>query len=196
MEDKVKLRIVGISYSQIQTGAYALILAEENGQNHIPIVIGATEAQSIALKMEQINMPRPLTHDLVVSISKAFGIKLVEVFIYKFEDGVFYSDMTFDDGNRQIVIDSRTSDAIAIAIRTKTPIYTTRKIIDESGFKMEVTGKRSYTLEKENSMDDEIKLENLAIEELEKMLNKHIDLEEYERAAEISKIIKQKKQTI
>ena len=196
MEGKVKLRIVGISYSQIQAGAYALILAEEKGEYHIPIVIGATEAQSIALKMERINMPRPLTHDLIVSISKAFGIKLAEVFIYKFEDGIFYSDMTFDDGNRQIVIDSRTSDAIAIAIRTKTPIYTTRKIIDEAGFKMEVAGEDSYTIVKEECKTEEIKLENLAIVELEKMLNKHIDLEEYERAAEISKIIKQKKQTI
>lgn len=196
MEDKVKLKIVGISYSQIRTGAYALILAEEDGQYHIPIVIGATEAQSIALKMEQINMPRPLTHDLIVSISKAFGIKLIEVFIYKFEDGVFYSELTFDDGNRQIIIDSRTSDSIAIAIRTKTPIYTTRKIIDEAGFIMEATGDNSYSLEKDNTPKKEIKLENLAVEELEKMLNKHIDLEEYEKAAEINKIIKQKRQAL
>ncbi len=193
MENKVKLKIVGISYSQIQTGAYALILAEEDGQYHIPIVIGATEAQSIALKMEHINMPRPITHDLIVSISNAFGIKLTEVFIYKFEDGIFFSELTFDDGNRQIVIDSRTSDAIAIAIRTKTPIYTTPEIIDKAGFILEATGENSYSLDKKNTSKKEIKLENLAIEELEKMLNKHIDLEEYEKAAEINKIIKQKK---
>ncbi len=193
MENKVKLKIVGISYSQIQTGAYALILAEEDGQYHIPIVIGATEAQSIALKMEHINMPRPITHDLIVSISNAFGIKLTEVFIYKFEDGIFFSELTFDDGNRQIVIDSRTSDAIAIAIRTKTPIYTTPEIIDKAGFILEATGENSYSLDKKNTSKKEIILENLAIEELEKMLNKHIDLEEYEKAAEINKIIKQKK---
>ena len=196
MENKVKLKIVGISYSQIRSGAYALILAEQNGQYHIPIVIGASEAQSIAIKMEKINMPRPLTHDLITNISQAFGIKLTEIFIYKFEDGIFYSELTFKDGERQIIIDARTSDAVALAIRTKAPIFTTREIIDETGFIMEVTGENSYTLEKDTKVDNEIKLENLAIEELEKMLNKHIDLEEYEQAAHISKIIKQKKEAI
>jgi bifunctional DNase/RNase len=196
MENKVKLKIVGISYSQIRSGAYALILAEENGQYHIPIVIGASEAQSIAIKMEKINMPRPLTHDLITNISQAFGIKLTEIFIYKFEDGIFYSELTFNDGDRQIVIDARTSDAVALAIRTKAPIFTTREIIDETGFIMEVTGENSYSLEKDTKHDNEIKLENLAIEELERMLNKHIDLEEYEQAAHISKIIKQKKEAI
>lgn len=196
MENKVKLKIIGISYSQIRSGAYALILAEENGQYHIPIVIGASEAQSIAIKMEKINMPRPLTHDLITNISQAFGIKLTEIFIYKFEDGIFYSELTFNDGDRQIVIDARTSDAVALAIRTKAPIFTTREIIDETGFIMEVTGENSYSLEKDTKHDNEIKLENLAIEELERMLNKHIDLEEYEQAAHISKIIKQKKEAI
>ena len=196
MENKVKLKIVGISYSQIRSGAYALILAEENGQYHIPIVIGASEAQSIAIKMGKINMPRPLTHDLITNISQAFGIKLTEIFIYKFEDGIFYSELTFNGGDRQIVIDARTSDAVALAIRTKAPIFTTREIIDETGFIMEVTGENSYSLEKDTKHDNEIKLENLAIEELEKMLNKHIDLEEYEQAAHISKIIKQKKEAI
>ena len=196
MKNKVKLKIVGISYSQIRSGAYALILAEENGQYHIPIVIGASEAQSIAIKMEKINMPRPLTHDLITNISQAFGIKLTEIFIYKFEDGIFYSELTFNDGDRQIVIDARTSDAVALAIRTKAPIFTTREIIDETGFIMEVTGENSYSLEKDTKNDNEIKLENLAIEELERMLNKHIDLEEYEQAAHISKIIKQKKEAI
>ena len=196
MENKVKLKIVGISYSQIRSAAYASILAEENGQYHIPIVIGASEAQSIAIKMEKINMPRPLTHDLITNISQAFGIKLTEIFIYKFEDGIFYSELTFNGGDRQIVIDARTSDAVALAIRTKAPIFTTREIIDETGFIMEVTGENSYSLEKDTKHDNEIKLENLAIEELERMLNKHIDLEEYEQAAHISKIIKQKKEAI
>ena len=196
MENKVKLKIVGISYSQIRSGAYALILAEENGLYHIPIVIGASEAQSIAIKMEKINMPRPLTHDLITNISQAFGIKLTEIFIYKFEDGIFYSELTFNDGDRQIVIDARTSDAVALAIRIKAPIFTTREIIDETGFIMEVTGENSYSLEKDTKHDNEIKLENLAIEELDRMLNKHIDLEEYEQAAHISKIIKQKKEAI
>lgn len=198
MVNKVKLKIVGISYSQIRSGAYALILAEEGGQYHIPVVIGASEAQSIAIKMEHIAMPRPLTHDLIVSITKAFGIVLKEVFIYKFEDGIFSSELTFDDGERQIVIDSRTSDAIAIALRTKTPIYTTREIIDETGFILEVSNDKAI-LERELDSDNggnEIKLENLAIEELEKMLQRHIELEEYEEAAKISEIIKHKKSHI
>lgn len=195
MVNKVKLKIVGISYSQIRSGAYALILAEEDGQYHIPVVIGASEAQSIAIKMEHIVMPRPLTHDLIVSITKAFGIALKEVFIYKFEDGIFSSELTFDDGDRQIVIDSRTSDAIAIALRTKTPIFTTREIIDETGFILEVSNDKTI-LGREPDNDNGgnvIKLENLAIEELEKMLQRHIELEEYEEAAKISEIIKHKK---
>ncbi len=193
MEDKVKLKIVGISYSQIRTDAYALILAEENGKYYIPIVIGAAEAQAIAIKMERVNMPRPLTHDLMVSISQAFGVKLTEVYIYKFEDGIFSSELKFDDGNRQIVIDSRTSDGIALAIRTNAPIYTTHQIIEDAGFLMEDSGNNTYTLEKKGDKDINVKLENLTIVELEKLLNRHIELEEYEDAAIISKIIKQKK---
>lgn len=193
-KEKIKLTVVGISYSQIRSGAYALILAEENGSYHIPIVIGASEAQSIAIKMEQINMPRPMTHDLVVSITKAFGIKLTEVFIYKFEDGIFSSELTFKDEERQIVIDSRTSDAIAIAMRTRAPIYTTREIIDETGFLLEVSGENSFSLEKDSDKGKgSIKIENLTIGELEKMLNRHIEMEEYEEAAKISEIIKNKK---
>ena len=194
--EKIKLKVIGISYSQIRSGAYALILAEENGTYHIPIVIGASEAQSIAIVMEHINMPRPLTHDLIVSLNKAFGIRLIEVYIYKFEDGIFSSELTFDDGSRQIVIDSRTSDAIAIAMRTNAPIYTTRKIIDETGFIMEISNNNTFSLgnKSDNSSEYKINIENLAIEELEKILNKHIEQEEYEEAAKISKIINQKKQ--
>ncbi len=196
-EDKVKLKIVGISYSQIQSGAYALILAEEIGQYHIPIVIGASEAQSIAISMERINMPRPLTHDLIINISTAFGVKLKEVFINKFEDGIFYSELTLEDDSRQIIIDSRTSDAIAIAIRTKAPIFTTRKIIDEAGFIMESIGNNKFSLGKEfNNKNKETNLESLPLEELNHRLQIHIELEEYEEAAVISKIIKSKEKDL
>lgn len=196
-EDKVKLKIVGISYSQIQSGAYALILAEEIGQYHIPIVIGASEAQSIAIGLERINMPRPLTHDLIINISTAFGIKLKEVFINKFEDGIFYSELTIEDDSRQIIMDSRTSDAIAIAIRTKAPIFTTRKIIDEAGFIMESIGNNKFSLGKEfNNKNKETNLESLPLEELNHRLQIHIELEEYEEAAVISKIIKSKEKDL
>lgn len=194
MSDKVKLKIIGISQSQIKTGAYALILAEQNGPYHIPIVIGASEAQSIAIIMENIRLPRPLTHDLTVSITNAFGIMLEKVFIYKFEDGIFSSELTFKDDDRQIIIDSRTSDAIALALRTKAPIYTTQDIINETGFKLQITDNQSYKIYQiDQNISNKIKLENLAIEELERILNKHIELEEYEEAAKINKIINSKK---
>lgn len=195
MDEKVKLKIVGISYSQIQTGAYALILAEEDGKYHIPVVIGAAEAQAIAIKMEKISMPRPLTHDLTISITNAFGVKLKKVFIYKFEDGIFSSELTLDDGNRQIIIDSRTSDAVALAIRTNAPIYTTRNIINETGFILESKGDNKFALEKNRPEDNIVtKLEDLPINELNKKLQYHIEQEEYEEAAIISKIIKNRNQ--
>ncbi|MDE6306034.1 MAG: bifunctional nuclease family protein, partial [Muribaculaceae bacterium] len=117
MEERIRLEVLGISYSQIQSGAYALILAQTDGPIRIPIVIGAAEAQSIAIRMEGIKPPRPLTHDLFTTFAHAFGVKLLEVYIYRFENGIFSSELTFSDGERQIVIDSRTSDAIAIAMR-------------------------------------------------------------------------------
>ena len=133
MDDRVKLKVMGITYSQIQNGAYALVLAEENGDRRIPIIIGTAEAQSIAIRLEHLTPPRPMTHDLFASFAQGFGIRLREVFVYHYEDGVFSSELLFDDGTRQIRIDSRTSDAIAIALRTQSPIYTTEKIISEAG---------------------------------------------------------------
>ncbi|MDE5805691.1 MAG: bifunctional nuclease family protein, partial [Paramuribaculum sp.] len=133
---RIRLRVLGLSYSQIQSGAYALILAQVGGPYRIPVVIGAAEAQSIALRMENVTPPRPMTHDLFVSFAHAFGVKLVEVFIYRFEDGIFSSELTFTDGERSVSIDSRTSDAIAIAMRTGAPIFTTPEIIEETGFVM------------------------------------------------------------
>lgn len=203
MENRVKLRVLGISYSQIQAGAYALILAQVNGPFRIPVVIGAAEAQSIALKMEGITPPRPMTHDLFVSFAHAFGVKLEEVFIYKFEDGIFSSELTFSDGERTVTIDSRTSDAIAIAMRTNAPIFTTRQILDETGFEMEVqddsegnpdsTEASDELLDDEHPGNSEPKLENYAIEELEKTLNRLIEREEYEEAARVAEILRKKR---
>ena len=131
MDTKIKLRVQGLTNSQIQSGAYALILAEENGARRVPIIVGTSEAQSIAIALEHITPPRPLTHDLFMTFAQAFGIQLREVFIYKFEDGVFYSELLFDDGITQVRLDSRTSDAIAIALRVKCDIYTTEHIVSE-----------------------------------------------------------------
>ncbi len=197
-ENRVRLKVMGLSYSQIQTGAYALILAQVGGPIRIPVVIGAAEAQSIALKMESITPPRPMTHDLFVSFAHAFGVKLTEVFIYKFEDGIFSSELTFSDGERTISIDSRTSDAIAIAMRTGAPIYTTQAILSETGFEMEITEEApdDGASSAEGADDDsrsEPKLENYTIEELEKTLARLIDREEYEEAARVSEILKRKR---
>lgn len=196
--DRIRLKVLGISYSQIQTGAYALILAQADGPIRIPVVIGSTEAQSIALKIEGITPPRPMTHDLFMSFAHAFGVKLTEVFIYKFEDGIFSSELTFSDGERQVVLDSRTSDAIAIAMRTKAPIYTTRAILDETGFVMEEQQTDSDDTATEpaadgDTPDNEPKLENYAIEELERTLARHIRNEQYEQAARVSEILKRKR---
>lgn len=151
MDTRVKLRVQGLTNSQIQSGAYALILAEENGPRRIPIIVGTAEAQSIAIALEKITPPRPLTHDLFATFTRAFGIMLHEVFIYKFEDGVFYSELLFDDGERQVKLDSRTSDAIAIALRVKCNIYTTQQIVRECGIVLE----EAPAAEEEAETDDE-----------------------------------------
>ena len=194
-QDKIKLKVVGLTYSQIQSGAYALILGQVDGPYRIPVVIGAPEAQSIAIKLEGIIPPRPLTHDLFESFTHAFGIKLKQVYIYKFEDGIFYSELTFSDGERQIVLDSRTSDAIAIAIRTKSPIYTTQEILISTGFVLDTDNNTPLRPDKDDDFDinAEPKIENYAIQELETLLAKHIENEEYEEAAKIQAIINEKK---
>lgn len=185
------LRVMGLSYTQIQQGAYALILAQVDGPYRIPVVIGAAEAQSIAVRMEHIVPPRPLTHDLFMSFAHAFGVRLTEVFIYKFEDGIFSSELTFSDGgNRTVSLDARTSDAIAIAMRTKAPIYTTRAILDETGFIVDDDGS---TARPDTDMHTPASDENLSIGQLERNLKQLIADENYEEAARISAIIKQKR---
>lgn len=199
--NRIKMRVMGISYNKIHNDAYALILAQENGPYRIPVIIGSAEAQAIAIKMENIIPPRPLTHDLFVSFTHAFGVTLRDVFIYKFESGIFYSELTFSDGDREVVLDSRTSDAISIAIRTDTPIYTTTDILTEAGFIME-DEQDNEKIQSETLEDDDFghesnrfepKLENLAIEELEKRLARLIEEENYEEAANISKILNNKR---
>lgn len=133
MNKKIELRVQGLTNSQVQSGAYALILAEENGLRRVPIIVGTAEAQSIAIALENITPPRPLTHDLFVAFSDALHVMLEEVFIYKFEDGVFFSQLLFNVDGREIRLDSRTSDAIAIAMRMKARIFTSEEIVRECG---------------------------------------------------------------
>jgi bifunctional DNase/RNase len=145
--------------------------------------------------MEGITPPRPLSHDLIVAIIRAFGVALTEVFIYKFDDGIFYSELHLEDGERQIVLDARTSDAIAIAMRTKTPIYTTAEILENTGIQIEITADDNYNISKLNDEQEPLfpKLENYTIEELERSLTRMIELEKYEEAAQITKILNAKK---
>lgn len=206
-DNRIRLKVLGISYSQIQSGAYALILAQVSGPYRIPVVIGAAEAQSIALRMESITPPRPMTHDLFVSFAHAFGIQLRDVFIYRFEDGVFFSELTFSDGERTVVIDSRTSDAIAIAMRTGAPIYTTHSIVEETGFLIEeqndsdddaAAAADAPAFAEEESADDFLAdrnppLERYSVEELERTLKRLIETENYEEAARVNEILKRKK---
>lgn len=195
----IRLRVLGLSYSQLKSGAYALILEQTDGPFRIPVVIGAAEAQSIAITLEGITPPRPMTHDLFSSFIQAFGIRPEKVEIYKFEDGIFSSEITFSDGDRTIKLDSRTSDAIAIALRTKIPIYTTQEIIDATGIIIE-TEHPADTGEYDDdtlSADEEgkrrgPKLENMAVSELKKELQRLIDAELYEEAAKVQAIIDKK----
>lgn len=214
-EGRVKLKVMGLSYNQIHDGAYALMLAEVNGPYRIPIVIGAAEAQSIAVVLEGVNTPRPLTHDLFTAIGHVFGIRPAEVFIYSFEDGIFASTITFENENGdRAEIDSRTSDAIAIALRTNAPIYTTRDILERTGFILEKhgpgTGKASghsasgmhveieWNEDGSNEIEEEIlgiqtpSYENLELEELYELLARAVDSEDYETAKEIKDIIDRK----
>ena len=197
MEDRVKLYVLGLSYNQLQSGAFALLLAEEGGPYRIPVVIGAAEAQSIAIRIEGITPPRPLTHDLFMSFSQAFGVRLREVFIYRFEDGIFSSELTFDDGERRVVLDARTSDAIAIAMRCKAPIWTTRAILEQTGFLIEEAEGDGGGAEGVKAPVEDITAEpnpeKFAVEELEKLLSRLIEDENYEEAARISEILKRKK---
>lgn len=195
----IRLRVLGLSYSQLKSGAYALILEQTDGPFRIPVVIGAAEAQSIAITLEGITPPRPMTHDLFSSFIQAFGIRPEKVEIYKFEDGIFSSEITFTDGDRTIKLDSRTSDAIAIALRTKIPIYTTQEIIDATGIIIETEHPADTGEYDDNTLmaDEEgkrrgPKLENMAVSELKKELQRLIDAELYEEAAKVQAIIETK----
>lgn len=195
--NRVELRVMGVSYSQIQSGAYALILAEVGGPMRLPVVVGGMEAQSIAIKLEGITPPRPMTHDLFVSLMQAYNFQLVDAFIYKFEDGIFSSELTFiDSAGKEVQLDARTSDAIAIAMRCNVPIFTTRDIINETGFTMEAAMDAADAEIAENadwkdSPDaDDPKALTEKLKSLRDALSKAIADEAYEEASRLSNEIK------
>ena len=184
---RVKLKVMGISYSQTQSGAYALLLIEENGDRRIPIIIGGFEAQAIVIKLENLDPPRPLTHDLFKNFADKFKISVVEVLIYKLEEGVFFSKLVCNSGENEYSIDSRTSDAVAIALRFECPIYITEEILEKAGITVNTTeGTVSGSTEADTFIESERgKYGSYSDEELYKMIDEAIKTEDYERAASV-----------
>ncbi len=198
----VRLNIKGISYSQTQNGAYALILSEMDGERKLPIVIGAFEAQSIAIALEkEIKPPRPLTHDLFKNFADRFEIVIKQVIIHKLVDGVFYSSIICERDGLEEIVDARTSDAIALALRFNAPIFTYKNILDKAGIFLKTTPKKKKD---KISKDEESVLEELiggedkesiapskqnfskfSLKELNEMLDESVANEDYERAASI-----------
>ena len=183
---KIKLSILGISFSQVQAGAYALIFAEEKGIRRLPIVIGTPEAQSIAIVMEGITPPRPLSHDLMCSIWKELGIELIEVLIHKFEDGAFFSELLLRQNGLEYRIDSRTSDAVALAIRTNSPIYTTEEIMQNMAivFDEQAPSPTAEPLKEEADKQEE-ELTDLRLDALKVRLSEAVNEENYELATRL-----------
>ncbi len=198
---KIKLNVLGISYSQTQTGAYALVLTEEHGERRIPIIIGGFEAQAIAIQLEGLKPPRPLTHDLFLNFAMSFNITLKEVNIYKLEEGVFYSKLICNNGDKDITIDARTSDAIALALRFKCEIYTTEEILQKSGIviDLETEEAEAASTPEEDAVDeidttaDENQFEGMDTDELKNLLDEAVKKEEYEKASLIRDEINRRK---
>ena len=178
--EKVKLEIVGMSYSRSQSGAYALILGIPGEKKRLPIIIGSGEAQSIAIELENMKPSRPLTHDLFANFANHFDIKIIEVIINKFEEGIFFSKLVCEKDGETSEIDSRTSDAVALALRFKCPIYTYQNIIDDTGIMLE-DEPLGEDPESEDTLesDDEniIDYGDFLLEELENMLKDAVENE-------------------
>ena len=181
---KIRLNILGLSVSQTQSGAYALVLAEENGERRMPIIIGPVEAQAIAIQLEGLKPPRPLTHDLIKNIAVAFEIILLEVTIYKLEEGIFYSELMCEMDGKEVKIDSRTSDAVALALRFRCPIYTTEDILSKAGIVMESDDLKEATKEPTGKKSgSSSSFSQYTLQELEELLNEAVQNEDYEKAS-------------
>ena len=192
---RVRLKVTGISYSQTQSGAYALILNEEKGDRRIPIIIGGFEAQAIVIKLENLNPPRPLTHDLFKMFADEFRISILEVFIYKLEEGVFFSKLICNNGDKEISIDSRTSDAVALALRFECPIFITDEILENAGITINPASTDTLS---GNSVDsilepESSKYDSFSEEELYKTIDESVKTEDYERAAAIRDELEKRK---
>ena len=187
--EKIKLEIVGLSYSQTQSGAYALVLSEVDGNRRLPIIIGGFEAQAIAIELEKMVPTRPLTHDLFKNFATAFDISVKEVVIYNLVEGIFYSKLICEQNGATLEIDARTSDAIAIGVRFKCPVYTFESILSSAGILLDETQEDDAFMADSDDADEKEgsgnTLESLSDEELNNQLNAAIDSEDYELASKI-----------
>lgn len=189
--EKKKINIVGLSFTQTQSAAYVLILSEEESNRRIPVIIGGVEAQSIAIKIEGLTPPRPLTHDLFLNLAKVFSIHLMEVLIYKVEDGIFYSELVFTKDGEIMKIDSRTSDAVALAFRFNCPIYMYEDIIAKVGIVYDAEAQK-----KDEAIKGEItgNISSVSFKDLKFMLKDAVDTENYEMASIIRDELKRREE--
>ena len=199
--DYKKLIIRGISYSQTQMGAYALILEQEETGIKLPVVIGNYEAQSISLGLEKdIQPPRPLTHDLFSKFITTVGYTLESIIIYQIIDGVFFSNLILkNDQNEKLILDARTSDAVAMAVRFDAPIYTTDEVLTEAGIMLELSDnddKTEYKAEDEEEAPEIKGYEVYTLEEIQEMLDKAVQEEDFDTALELQQEIKKRKKNI
>src|ERR1700744_4230856 len=186
---KIELEIVALSHSITQTHSYAVVLGEINGLRRLPIVIGGFEAQAIAVALERMNPSRPLTHDLMKNFMLAFNVELHEVVINDLQEGIFYSKLVCSSENDTVEIDSRTSDALALAVRFGCPIYTYDTILESAGILMEDDDKKKKLATEESPVTTETTggddLKSLSMEELNKLLNEVLEHEDYIQAIAI-----------
>lgn len=189
------MEIIGMSYSQSQSGAYALILGEHGGARRLPIIIGGFEAQAIAVELEKMKPSRPLTHDLFKNFAEQYNIFIKEVIIDKFMEGVFFAKLICMQGNDETEIDARTSDAVALAIRFRCPIYTFENIMSEAGIIMEDKADELIDQQEEKVSDEKEPSEysSMELDELNELLQKAVENEEYEKASNIRDEINRRK---
>lgn len=197
MEDElVRLKVVGITYNQIENGMYAMVLEEEDGTHRLPIIIGYNEAQSIECLLQKIKTPRPLTHEFTSKIIDSFGIVIESVVIKQLENGIFTADVTFKMGDEWRLLDARSSDAIALAMRADAPIFTSRNLLDKCGIEKESFAPRQLHASSRQSIPVRTAIERVknpsaspysdeSIERLKKMMEKAVENEDYEKAGEI-----------
>ncbi len=187
MEKKYQLELIGITYNQIESGVYALILQQVGTTRRIPIIIGFPEAQAIECKLQEVATPRPLTHDTMAASLAAFGISLKRVEIRKLPNGVFAADLIFSDGYSERIIDSRSSDAVALAIRVKAPIYTTEDVLLEAGFdaKEPISSSDISVNQPSANLEKSDDLTTMTLNQLSEAMLSAAENEDYEEAARI-----------